>query len=201
MQWRGPLNTGMAPGQGHSTPVIAGDRIFMTTAIPTGAAAASGRMRGGGGNADAGIEHSFDVLAIDRNSGKTLWQRTATVATPHDGYHRSDGSFASNSPVTDGTLILKKDFGVRMRMDNGWGEGTPLTLHDNRLLLHFDHLDGGFLTMLDPATGKEIWRWRERSATTGPRPSSPRTTAAARSAGAVRVRISLRQHDVEHTMV
>ncbi len=196
-QWRGPLNTGMAhgdapltwsdssgvlwkvpvPGRGHSTPVIAGDRIFLTTAIPTGAAPATGRMRGGGGNADAGIEHRFDVLAIDRNTGKTLWQRTATVATPHEGYHRSYGSFASNSPVTDGTrvyaffgsrglyaysldgtLLWQKDFGVKLRMDNGWGEGTAPTLHDNRLLLHFDHLDGGFLTMLDPATGKELWR-------------------------------------------
>jgi outer membrane protein assembly factor BamB len=198
-QWRGPLNTGMAhgdaplkwndtsgvawkvpiPGRGHSTPVIAGDRLFVTTAIPTGAPAPAGRMRGGGGNADAGIEHRFDVLAIDRNTGKTLWRRTATVATPHEGYHRSYGSFASNSPVTDGTrvyaffgsrglyaysvdgtLLWQKDFGVKLRMDNGWGEGTAPTLSDNRLILHFDHLDGGFLTMLDAATGKEIWRVR-----------------------------------------
>jgi outer membrane protein assembly factor BamB len=197
MQWRGPLNTGMAhgdapltwsdssgvlwsvpvPGRGHSTPVIAGDRLFLTTAIPTGAAPMTSRMRGGGGNADAGIEHRFDVLAIDRNTGKTLWQRTATVATPHEGYHRSYGSFASNSPVTDGTrvyaffgsrglyaysldgtLLWRKDFGIKLRMDNGWGEGTAPTLHDNRLILHFDHLDGGFLTVLDPATGKEFWR-------------------------------------------
>src|SRR5688572_1893679 len=196
MQWRGPLNTGMAqgdaplgwsdssgvlwkvpvPGRGHSTPVIAGGRIFMTTAIPTGAGPAPGRMRGGGGNADAGIEHRFDVLAIDRNTGKTVWQRTATVATPHEGYHRSYGSFASNSPVTDGTrvyaffgsrglyaydvngeLLWKKDFGVRMRMDMAFGEGTPLTLHDGRLLMHFDHLETGCLVMLDAATGREIW--------------------------------------------
>lgn len=198
MAWRGPLGTGMArgdaplrwndtdgvawkvpiPGRGHSTPVLAGDRIFLTTAIPTGAATPSNRpMRGGGGNADAGIEHRFDVLALDRQTGRTIWQRTATVATPHEGYHRSYGSFASNSPVTDGTrvyaffgsrglyaysvdgtLLWSKDFGVKLRMDNGWGEGTAPTLHDGRLILHFDHLDGGFLTMLDAATGKEIWR-------------------------------------------
>lgn len=196
--WRGPFGTGMAqgdaplrwtdtigvawkvavPGRGHSTPVIAGDRIFLTTAIPTGTApAASGRMRGGGGNADAGLEHRFEVLALDRHTGRTIWQRTATVATPHEGYHRSYGSFASNSPVTDGarvyaffgsrglyaysvdgTFLWRKDFGVRMRMDNGWGEGTAPTLHDDRLILHFDHLDGGFLAMLDAASGREIWR-------------------------------------------
>ncbi len=117
------------------------------------------------------------VLAVDRATGRIAWQRTAAVATPHEGYHRVYGSFASNSPVTDGTrvfaffgsrglyaydldgtLLWKKDFGVRMRMDMAFGEGTPLTLHDNRLLLHFDHLDTGFLVMLDPATGREVWR-------------------------------------------
>ena len=127
--------------------------------------------------ADAGLEHRFDVLAIDRDTGRTVWQRTATVATPHEGYHRTYGSFASNSPVTDGkriyaffgsrglyaysldgALLWQKDFGVKLRMDNGFGEGTAPTLHDNRLILHFDHLDGGFLTMLDPATGRELWR-------------------------------------------
>jgi outer membrane protein assembly factor BamB len=198
MQWRGPLNTGMAvgdaplrwsdtdgivwkvpvPGRRHSTPVIAGNRLFLTTAVPTGRASApTGRGRGGGGNADAGLEHRFEVLAIDRASGRTVWQRTATTATPHEGYHSSYGSFASNSPVTDGKriyaffgsrglfvysldgdLLWQKDFGVKLRMDNGWGEGTAPTLHDNRLLLHFDHLDGGFLTALDVETGRELWR-------------------------------------------
>ncbi len=197
-EWRGPFDTGMAvgdaplrwsdssgiawkvavPGRGHSTPVIAGNRMFLTTAVPTGRGSApAGRLRGGGGGADAGLEHRFDVLALDTGTGRTVWQRTATTATPHEGYHRTYGSFASNSPVTDGarvyaffgsrglyaysvdgTPIWQKDFGVQMRMDNGFGEGTPLTLHDDRLLLHFDHLDGGFLTMLEPRTGREIWR-------------------------------------------
>lgn len=195
-QWRGPLNTGMAigdaavrwdasnirwqlpiPGRGHSTPVVAGHRMFLTTAVPTGQGVPVRTGGRAGGGADAGLEHRFEVLAIDRSTGKLLWQRTATVAAPHEGYHRVYGSFASNSPVTDGervyaffgsrglyaydmigTLIWKKDFGVQMRMDLAFGEGTPLTLHDGRLLLHFDHLDGGFLVMLDPATGREIWR-------------------------------------------
>jgi outer membrane protein assembly factor BamB len=195
-QWRGPLNTGMAigdapvqwnasnirwqfqiPGRGHSTPVIAGNSMFLTTAVPTGKRTAPQTTGRAGGGADAGLEHRFEVLAVDRITGKLLWQRTAAVATPHEGYHRTYGSFASNSPVTDGTrvyaffgsrglyaydmngtLAWQKDFGVQMRMDLAFGEGTPLTLHDGRLLLHFDHLDTGFLVMLDPATGREIWR-------------------------------------------
>ena len=196
-QWRGPLNTGVAigdapltwddtrnvrwklaiPGRGHSTPVIAGDRLFLTTAIPTGKVVRPPARSRAGGGADDGLEHRFEVIAVDRRSGSVAWQRTATVATPHEGYHRVYGSFASNSPVTDGkrvyaffgsrglyaydldgTLVWQKDFGVKMRMDMAFGEGTPLTLHDNRLLLHFDHLDLGFLVMLDPVTGREIWR-------------------------------------------
>lgn len=195
-QWRGPFNNGMAagdapvqwgprdvrwqmpiPGRGHSTPVIAGNHLFLTTAVPTGRRTAPQTTGRAGGGADTGLEHRFEVLAVDRVTGKLLWQRTAAVATPHEGYHRTYGSFASNSPVTDGTrvyaffgsrglyayemngtLAWKKDFGVQMRMDLAFGEGTPLTLHDGRLLLHFDHLDTGFLAMLDPATGREIWR-------------------------------------------
>ena len=116
MQWRGPLNTGMAigdaplrwddstnikwktavPGKGHSTPVLVGSRLFLTTAVPTGRRSDVGpnRSRAGGG-ADAGLEHRFEVLAFDRDTGKVLWQRTAAVATPHEGYHRTYGSFAS----------------------------------------------------------------------------------------------------------
>jgi outer membrane protein assembly factor BamB len=197
LHWRGPFGTGMAvsdapvrwsdtsgvtwkvaiPGRGHSTPVVVGERVFLTTAIPTGRQSAAPTPRGSGGGADAGLEHRFEVMAIDRRSGRTVWQRTATVATPHEGYHRTYGSFASNSPVTDGervfasfgsrglyaysldgALLWQKDFGVRMRMDQAFGEGTGPTLHDNRLILHFDHMGGGFLTMLEPSTGREIWR-------------------------------------------
>ena len=195
--WRGPHGTGMAdgaapltwddstnirwrvpvPGRGHSTPVLAGDRLFLTTAIPTGAGRAPDRPGRAGGGADAGLEHDFVVMAIDRRTGQSLWRHTATTATPHEGYHRTYGSFASNSPVTDGRRVYaffgsrglyaysvegqplwQKDFGVRMTMDMQFGEGTALTLHENRLLLHFDHLRGGFLTMLDPDDGREIWR-------------------------------------------
>lgn len=197
-QWRGPLTTGMAvgdaprnwsdssgvtwkvpiAGRGHSTPVIVGNRLFLTTAIPTGRGQApAGRLRGGGGGADSGLEHRFVVMALDRRTGRTLWHHTPIVATPHEGYHRVYGSFASNSPASDGTrlfaffgsrglyaysldgtLLWQKDFGVQLRMDNAFGEGTAPTLHDGRLILHFDHLQGGFLTMLDPASGRELWR-------------------------------------------
>ena len=197
-QWRGPFGTGMAvgdaplrwsdasgvrwklaiAGRGHSTPIVVGDRLFLTTAIPTGRGAAGpARSRGGGGGADAGLEHRFDVLAVDRATGAIAWQRTATVTTPHEGYHRTYGSFASNSPVSDGqriyaffgsrglyayslagALLWQKDVGVQLRMDGAFGEGTAPVLHEGRLLILLDHLDGGFLMVLDAATGKELFR-------------------------------------------
>jgi len=215
-QWRGPFFNGMArgdaptswndttnikwqteiPGKGHSTPVIWGDRIFLTTAIPTGKPAAAaltpapaatsttpggqgaGRQgRGPGGDTGPQVEHRFEVLCLDRKTGKILWQKTAKVATPHEGYHRVYGSFASNSPVTDGKyvyaffgsrgiyaydfngkLIWEKDLGVQMKIKNGFGEGSAPLLDGNRLFLVYDHEAGSFMVALDKRNGKELWR-------------------------------------------
>src|SRR5918993_2233797 len=86
-QWRGPFNTGMAigdapvkwgardirwqlaiPGSGHSTPVVAGHRMFLTTAVPTGKGSRPTAAGRAGGGADAGLEHRFEVLAIHRTT-------------------------------------------------------------------------------------------------------------------------------------
>ena len=201
-QWRGPFFNGMArgdaptvwsdtknvkwkaeiPGRGFSTPVIWGDKIFLTTAIASGKAPeapapAPAEGRRGGGGAGPMVEHRFEVLALDRKTGKVLWQRTAKVATPHEGYHRAYGSFASNSPITDGRfvyaffgsrglygydfngkLIWEKDFGVQMKMRLAFGEGAaPLLLRD-QLFLVFDHEAGSFIVAIDKRNGKELWR-------------------------------------------
>jgi outer membrane protein assembly factor BamB len=58
------------------------------------------------------VEHRFEVVCIDRKTGKVIWQKTARVSTPHEGYHRAYGSFASNSPVTDGKHVYAS-FGSR----------------------------------------------------------------------------------------
>lgn len=204
-EWRGPFFNGMAAsdapttwsdtknikwkteiqGRGHSTPVIWGDKIFLTTAIATGqnpqpssaeSQSAQAPSRRGGG-AGAQIEHRFDVICIDRKTGKKIWQKTARVATPHEGYHRTYGSFASNSPVTDGLhvyvsfgsrgvfcfdmngkLIWQKDPGVRMQMRLQFGEGTAPVLDRDRIILTFDHEAGAFIVALDKRTGKELWK-------------------------------------------
>jgi outer membrane protein assembly factor BamB len=147
-QWRGPISTGVAPhgdpptewsetknvkwkvkvpGDSTATPIIWGDKIFLTTAIeteqegepeppPEEFAATSkvpeGSKRGfrTSGKAPTHI-YEFVVLCLDRASGKTLWQQTAKEAVPHEGHH-PDGSFAAASPSTDGQRLYVS-FGSR----------------------------------------------------------------------------------------
>jgi outer membrane protein assembly factor BamB len=197
--WRGPSHTGVAtgavpltwsdssnvewkvaiPGRGYSTPVAWGDRLFLTTAIPTGQTEAAGAAQGGraGGGVGAGQEHRFEVMAIDRATGKTAWQRTAATAVPHEGYHHLYGSFASNAPATDGQRVYaffgsrglyvydldgrplwQKDFGLKMQMRLAFGEGSGVVVHDGRVYLQFDHQQEGFVVALNAVDGKEIWR-------------------------------------------
>lgn len=197
-QWRGPFFNGMArtaaptnfsqtvnvkwkvalEGRGFSTPVIWGDRMFLTTAIPTGktTAAATEQPRGNGGAA-AGQEHKFVVLCLDRKTGKTLWERVVKTATPHEGYHPQYGSFASNAPVTDGKyvyasfgsrgiycfdfngkLIWEKDPGVQMKIRLQFGEGGAPALYGNLLIHPYDHEGGSFVIAYDKRNGKEMWR-------------------------------------------
>jgi outer membrane protein assembly factor BamB len=217
-QWRGPSFNGMArgdapttwsdtsnikwkaqiPGRGFSTPIIWGDKIFLTTAVPTGKPAAApstgtpsaasplgfqqqpgqgGGGRGPGREAAPQVEHQFDLLCLDRKTGKILWQKTAKVATPHEGYHRAYGSFASNSPTTDGKfvyasfgsrgiycydfngkLIWEKDLGVQMKMRNAFGEGVAPLVVGDRLFAVFDQETESFMVALDKRNGKELWR-------------------------------------------
>jgi outer membrane protein assembly factor BamB len=204
--WRGPAADGMAagdaplhwsdtknvrwktdiPGRGSSSPVIWGDRIFVTTAVKTGPSttpepAATPPATPGAKpqltTPGPQPEHNFEVLCLDRKTGKILWQRIATTAIPHEGFHPTYGSFASNSPVTDGRnvyaffgsrgmycynmkgkLAWKKDFGVQMRMRMAFGEGMAPVISGDRLILIFDHEGDSFMVMLDKNTGKEIWR-------------------------------------------
>jgi outer membrane protein assembly factor BamB len=117
------------------------------------------------------------LLAFDRKTGKLLWQQVAKVATPHEGYHPTYGSFASNSPVTDGKHVVaffgsrgvycydldgkkiwEKDFGIQLKMRLTFGEGAWPAIEGSKLLLLFDHEGDSFLVALAVATGKELWR-------------------------------------------
>ena len=196
-QWRGPLGTGVAPnaqppvewsetknvrwktalpGKGHSTPIVWGDRIFLTTAIPYGPAIKPRFVRPGThDNLDSTQHHEFAVLAVSRKTGKILWQQTVHKAAPHEAGHVT-ASLASASPVTDGDhifaffgsyglycldttgkVVWKKDLG-QMHSKHGHGEGSSPALHGNTLVVNWDHEEQSFLVALDKRTGQQRWR-------------------------------------------
>ncbi|MDQ3012709.1 MAG: PQQ-like beta-propeller repeat protein, partial [Acidobacteriota bacterium] len=204
-QWRGPFFNGVArgnaptewsetknirwktpiAGRGFSTPIVWGNKIFLTTAMPTGkidnqaVAAGDAQRTNPNGGVGTGAEQKFMVICLDRKTGKTLWERVAKTAVPHEGFHRQYGSFASNSPATDGKfvyvsfgsrgvycydldgkLIWEKDLGVKMQMRLQFGEGTAPLLAGDQLILNYDHQAGSFIAALDKRTGKELWRMK-----------------------------------------
>jgi len=197
-QWRGPRGTGVAPtadppvewsetknlrwkialpGKGHSTPVIWGNRIFVTTAVPFGEVRES-RFSGEPGAHDEfpiTQRHKFMVIAVDRRSGNILWQRTVREDLPHAGGHYT-ASPASNSPVTDGEHVYAffGSFGLycldldgelkwqadlgRMHTLHGHGEGSSPALAGDTLVINWDHEGASFLVAFDKRTGQERWR-------------------------------------------
>jgi len=225
-QWRGPLGTGEAPqgnpptqwsetknvqwkvkipGDGTSTPVIWGDKVFVLTAGPAkdlGATALHGpaatavtftafqppqKGKGGfppGGGKKGGSlgepaptePYQFVLMCLDRNSGKTKWQRAVSELIPHEGKHPADGSFAAHSAATDGECVIaffgsrglacydldgnlkwKKDLG-KQRSRNGFGEGATPALYGNYVIVPWDHEGEDFIAAFDKKTGDEIWR-------------------------------------------
>lgn len=196
-QWRGPDASGIStaanpplewsetknvrwkveiPGRGHSSPIVWGDRVFVSTAVP---ASAPGDQQHAprGGLTPRGV-HRFMVMALDRRTGKTVWERVATEQEPHEAGHTDNSTWASSSPITDGetvfayfesfglfaydmngTLRWKKDLGDK-RMRNQFGEGSTPALHGNTIVVVWDHLngDGSFIVALDKRDGRELWR-------------------------------------------
>ena len=194
-QWRGPAATGVAPhadppvewsetknvrwkielpGRGSSSPVVWGDRIFLTTAIPSGTSGAASHAPRGG--IEPRVPHRFVVIALDRKSGTVLWERVAREEVPHEASHQDNGTWASSSAVTDGTHVIASfesrgifaydldgrpvwqvDLGDK-RMRNEFGEGSTPALHANHLVVVWDHQGESFVAALDKRTGKELWR-------------------------------------------
>ncbi len=192
-EWRGPLATGASPtatpplewsdtknvkwkveipGRGSASPVVWGDRLFLLTAVPVGVAPdASHAPRGA-----QPVPHKFVILAIDRHTGKTLWERVAREEAPHEASHPENGTWASSSAVTDGEHVIasfesegiyafdmngapvwQKDLGDK-RMRNQFGEGSTPALHGNHLVVVWDHQGESFIIALDKRTGQELWR-------------------------------------------
>ena len=140
-----------------------------------------GRRRGPRGRGGFGPKpppkHLFDfqVIALDRKTGKTIWATTVKEVRPHEGGH-GDASQASNSPVTDGENIyayfgsrglhcLSPDGEVKWSVDlgqmktrMGFGEGSSPALHGDTIVINWDHEGDDFIVAIDKHTGNEKWR-------------------------------------------
>ena len=206
-QWRGPDGNGFAanseppiewsetknikwklaiPGNGSSSPIVWGDRLFITTAIPAGSEPDQASERSGAGGRGLSVAPSgpqkFVVIAVDRHSGKIVWQKTIREELPHEGTHPT-GTWASNSAVTDGqhlfayfgsrglyaldmegNLLWERDFG-KMRTKMAFGEGSSPALFDDRIVILWDHEGPSFIAALDKATGEDIWKVSREEAT------------------------------------
>ncbi len=164
------------PGNGHSTPIIWGDRIFLTAAVPHGDPLEPRHDNAPGVHDGVPVtrRHRFVALAVRRGDGKIVWQRTLTTAIPHEGGHRT-GSLASNSPVTDGEKIFaffgsrglyaldldgklgwKADLG-KMQTKHAHGEGSSPTLYRDTLIVNWDHQGESSVMAFDKHSGERRW--------------------------------------------
>jgi outer membrane protein assembly factor BamB len=156
--------------------VLAGGRIFVTTAVPVGPPQPPvyDQAPGTHDNLPVTHRHQFVVLAIDPADGRVVWQKVLHEAVPHEGGHVT-GSLASISPATDGqrvyvsfgsfglhcldfegNLVWKRDLG-RLDTLHAHGEGSSPVLHGDSLILCRDHEGASSLHHLDKATGRDRW--------------------------------------------
>lgn len=176
--WKTPI-----PGLGHSSPIVWSDRVYVTTAIATSGAEQSLKI-GLYGDIDGppnDQEMKWDLLALDKRSGKLLWQKTlhqgkpatqrhtkathanATAAT--DGHRLAVmlGSEGLHVLDLDGKLLWKKDFGklessFYMVPEAQWGFASSPVFHDGKLIVQVDVIQSSFLAAFDAQTGAELWK-------------------------------------------
>ena len=165
------------PGSGWSSPVVWGDRIFLTSVISTVAPEAPKKGLYFGGNRE-GIptdEHRWMVYAVDWKTGKIVWEREVHRGVPASSHHLKN-TYASETPVTDGERVYAYfgNLGLFVfdmegkpvwsqpwgpfRTRYGWGTASSPVLYKDRIYVVNDNDDKSFLAVLDKRTGKQIWR-------------------------------------------
>jgi outer membrane protein assembly factor BamB len=162
------------PGRGSASPIVWGDRVYVLTAIPVAKDVADPHAPRGGLPV-RGV-HRFVVMALDRKTGKVVWEHTARESEPHEASHNDNGTWASSSALTDGehliapfesegiyaydmngTLVWQKDLGDKF-MRSTFGEGSTPALYKDRLFYVWDHQRESFIVALNKRTGEELWR-------------------------------------------
>jgi outer membrane protein assembly factor BamB len=213
-QWRGPYANGVVPkgdppiewsesknvkwkveipGKGHATPIIWEDQIILVSAVQTEQKvepeepAEEGDQHQWMSPTSTDYIHEFVVISVDRKNGNIQWQTTVREALPNSSTHQF-GSWASNSPVTDGKriyayfgsqglyclnregkVIWERDFGL-MEKHLSFGEGSSPVLHEDKLIVVRDHNGQSVLYILNKSTGEDILKIERDEQTSWPTP-------------------------------
>ncbi len=177
VRWRTPI-----PGLGHSSPVVWGECIFVTSAISSaGDPYLKVGLYGESPDHPENVDHQYNVYCLNKKTGKIIWERTAYTGVPKIKRHVK-ASHANCSPATDGKhvvaffgsqglycfdmdgkLLWKKDLG---RFDAGpadargleWGFASSPVIHDGRLYVVCSARNVSFVAAYDVTDGSEIWK-------------------------------------------
>jgi outer membrane protein assembly factor BamB len=172
VEWKTPI-----PGRGWSSPIVWGDRVFLTTVINLGQSEEplKGLYFGGNRPKPSQDEHEWKLYCLDLESGEVLWERLVHRGAPASAIHLKN-SYASETPVTDGERVYAYfgNLGVfcfdlngeqvwTKRLEPhairfGWGTASSPVLLDGRLYVQNDNDEESYLLALDAQTGEEIWR-------------------------------------------
>jgi outer membrane protein assembly factor BamB len=175
--WRTPI-----PGLAHSSPVVWGNRIFVTSAVSSDPKATFRPGLYGDGDASKDrTRHRWMVYAVDKKNGKVVWERVAVEGEPIDQRHIKS-TYANSTPATDGRIVVAwfgsqgvyaYDFNGRLlwkvdlgRLDLGaydiptyeWGPASSPIIWNNLVILQCDTQADSFLLALDGATGQTVWK-------------------------------------------
>jgi outer membrane protein assembly factor BamB len=176
LRWKTPI-----PGLGHSCPVVWGDRVFLTTAS-SGDPKPKLRI-GNYGDVDSvndTTKHTWQVLCLDRDTGKIVWTRIPFVGVPKIKRHLK-GSQANCTPVTDGKCVVAcfgpeglycYDFAGNLRwkrdlssIDSSfaidqqyeWGFGSSPIIYDGLVILQCDLSKDSFIAAYRLEDGSQAW--------------------------------------------
>ncbi|MDT7603082.1 MAG: hypothetical protein QOF61_1079, partial [Acidobacteriota bacterium] len=177
VKWKTPI-----PGLAHSSPVVWGDRVFVTTAVSSrGGDSFRHGLFGDGDASDDRSSQQWRVYALDRQTGKIVWQQTAYEGVPRERRHVK-ASYANSTPATDGRyvvaffgsqglyaydmkgrLVWKKDLGVLNAgaydlPEYEWGTASSPIIYKDTVIVQCDTQTGSFLLAADLKTGKTVWK-------------------------------------------
>ena len=168
------------PGLAWSSPIVWGDRIYITTCINTGKTAEPKKglyLE----KMDANLypketnPHKYVVMCLDLNSGNLIWEQVAHEGIPAKPHHIKN-TLASETPATDGERIYalfgnlgmfvfdmdgKPQWEYRIEPTDttyGWGTSMSPVVHKDRVYICNDNEEQSWLAALDKKTGSEIWR-------------------------------------------